>query len=198
MIKESCKVVAIEHLTLDGVYQAPARIDEDVRDGFKHGGWSKAGNDPKMQEVIGKQMSGGWSLLAGRTTYEDLYEAWPIRQPASPMTQALTSVKKFVACHDSNYKLSWENSTILAGEASETVAKLKKEHGKTLVIFGSGMLVRSLMQHGLVDEFVLMIHPLVLGEGRRLFDNETLFTNFNLTNAVNTNTGVIIATYLQK
>jgi dihydrofolate reductase len=198
MAKESCKVVAIEHLTLDGVYQAPARHDEDTRDGFKNGGWAMAGNDPKMQEVIGKYMGDGWSLLAGSTTYEDLYEGWPKRQPSSPMTQALTSVQKFVACHDSNYKLPWENSTLLAGDATGTVAKLKKEHDKTLVIFGSGVLVRSLMQHSLIDEFVLMIHPLVLGEGCRFFDDKTPFTKFKLTGVVTTDTGVMVATYLQK
>lgn len=198
MAKKSCKVVAIEHLTLDGVYQAPGRSDEDIRDGFKHGGWAMAGDDPKIQEVIGKCMGGGWSLLVGRTTYEDLYEGWPIRQPSSPMTQALTSVQKFVTCHDFNYKLPWENSTLLTGDATETVANLKEEHDKTLVIFGSGVLVRSLMQRELVDEFVLMIHPLVLGEGHRFFGDKNLFTKFKLADAITTETGVMVATYLQK
>jgi len=195
MAKGSCRIVAIEHLTLDGVYQAPARADEDTRDGFKHGGWAMAGNDPKMQEVIGTYMSGGWSLLAGKTTYEDLYEGWPVRQPSSPMTQALTSVHKFVASHDSHYKLPWQNSTLLAGEATETVAELKKNHDKALIIFGSGVLVRSLMQRGLVDELVLMIHPLVLGEGRRFFDNGAPLTKLISAGEVTTDGGVIIATY---
>jgi len=187
--------VAIEHVTLDGVYQAPARADEDTRDNFKHGGWSNPGNHPKMQEVIGKYMTGGWSLLAGKKTYEDLYEGWPVRQPQSPMTQALTSVQKFVASHDPNYPLPWLHSTLLAGNATETVAQLKNEHDKTLVIFGSGVLVRSLMQPGLIDELVLMIHPLVLGEGHRFFDKETPFTKLKLADQITTDTGVIIATY---
>jgi dihydrofolate reductase len=113
-----CKVVAIEHLTLDSVYQAPARPDEDTRDGFKHGGWSNDGNDPRMQEIISKYMVGGWSLLVGKTTYEDLYDAWAVNQPSSPMTKALTSVQKFVASHDSNYKLQWENSVLIADDAT--------------------------------------------------------------------------------
>jgi len=195
MTSESCKVVAIEHLTLDGVYQAPARQDEDARDGFQYGGWSIAGSDLKMQETIGGYMVGGWSLLAGRTTYEDLFEGWSVRQPSSPMTKALTNVRKFVACHDSNVQLPWENSTLLAGEATEAVAKLKKEHDKTLVVFGSGILVRSLMKHDLVDEFVLMFHPLVLGKGRRFFDQDTPFTKFKLASESMTNTGVVVAKY---
>jgi len=189
------KVVAIEHLTLDGVYQAPARQDEDVRDGFQYGGWSIASSDPKMQETIGNYIAGGWSLLAGRVTYEDLFEGWSVRQPSSPMTKALTNVQKFVACHDSDAQLPWENSTLLAGEATEAVAKLKKEHDKTLVVFGSGMLVRSLMKHDLVDEFVLMFHPLVLGKGRRFFDEDTPFTKFKLASESMTNTGVVVAIY---
>ncbi|HXS37906.1 MAG TPA: dihydrofolate reductase family protein [Flavipsychrobacter sp.] len=194
MANGSCKVVAIEHITLDGVYQSPARPDEDARDGFKYGGWSIAGNDPQMQTVIGKYMGDGWSLLVGRTTYEGIYEGWSVRQPSSPMTQALTSVQKFVASHDPNYKLAWENSTLLAGDAAQAVARLKKEHDKTLIIFGSGVLVRSLMQNSLVDELVLMIHPLVLGEGYRLFDGAS-FAKPRLTDNIVTHSGVIIGTY---
>jgi dihydrofolate reductase len=180
MEKESCKVVAIEHLTLDGIYQAPARPDEDNRDGFPHGGWSVAGDDLKMQEIISKYMVGGWSLLVGRITYEDLFEGWPTRQPSSPMTRALTSVQKFVVCRESSYKLPWENSVLLPGEATETVAKLKKEHNKPLIIFGSGL---------------LMIHPLVLGQGRRFFHEATPFTKLKLTCQTTTETGVMIANY---
>lgn len=197
MAQDSCKVVAIEHLTLDGVYQAPARADEDSRGGFKHGGWAMAREDQKMQQVIGRYMSSGWSLLVGRTTYEDLYEGWPTRQPAHPMTQALTGVQKFVTCHDTHYKLPWENSTLLAGEASQTVAKLKEEHDKTLIIFGSGVLVRSLMERKLVDEFLLMIHPVVLSEGYRFFGEKTPFTEFKLADVVTGDTGIMAAMYRQ-
>jgi dihydrofolate reductase len=189
-----CKVIAIEHLTLDGVYQAPARSDEDTRGGFDHGGWSLAANHAKMQDVVGKQIANGWSLLAGQTTYEDLYEGWHVRQPSHPMTKALTNAQKFVASHDPHYKLVWENSTLLEGDAADAVAKLKEEYDKNLVIFGSGVLVRSLMERGLVDTFVLMIHPLVLGKGRRFFDDAPL-TKFTLVDEVTTETGVMLATY---
>jgi len=90
------KVVAIEHLTLDGVMQGPARPDEDRRGNFEHGGWGTAGNDPLMQKVIGERMGRSWSLLVGRITYEDLYGYWP-KQPSNPMTDALNRVEKFVA-----------------------------------------------------------------------------------------------------
>jgi dihydrofolate reductase len=190
----NCKVVAVEHMSLDGVYQAPGRSDEDSRGNFKHGGWSAPGDDPKLQQVISKYMTGGWSLVAGRTTYEHLYEAWHVRQPTHPMTQALTNVEKFVATRDRGYQLPWENSTLLAGDAGETVAKLKAAHDKTLVIFGSGVLVRSLMEHELIDELLLMIHPVVLGDGLRFFADAP-FTKFALADELTTGTGVVVSTY---
>jgi len=188
------KIVAIEHVTLDGVYQAPARADEDTRDGFTHGGWSLSGDDPKMQQVIGSCMSGGWSLLVGRTTYEDLYEGWQMRQPSNPMTKALRNTAKFVVTRQAECALPWENSKRLSGEGSETVAKLKREHEKNLIVFGSGVLVRSLMRSALVDELVLMIHPLVLGTGRRFFEEASL-AKMTLLNEIATESGVIVATY---
>ena len=187
------KVVAIEHLTLDGVYQGPARPDEDTRDGFEYGGWAMAGNDPAMQKVIGSAMGSAWSLLVGHTTYEDLYGFWP-KQPSNPMTDALNKVEKFVAS-TTQIELPWQNSTLLKGDVADAVSKLKQEHNKTLVIFGSGILVQSLMRRDLIDEYVLMIHPLVLGKGRRLFLDGSPFTKLKLVDSVTTNTGVIVATY---
>jgi dihydrofolate reductase len=195
MGKEPCRVIAVEHLSLDGVYQAPARSDEDTRNGFSHGGWAASGDDPEMQSVIGKYMAGGWSLLVGRTTYEDLFEGWPVRQPTSPMTKALTGVQKFVASRNADYRLPWENSTLLRGDAGDAVTRLKKDHKGDLVIFGSGVLVRSLMRAGAVDELVLMIHPLVLGEGFRLFDADSGFAKLSLCDSVPTKSGVLIAIY---
>ncbi|MBZ9761550.1 dihydrofolate reductase family protein [Mesorhizobium sp. CA8] len=189
------RIVAIEHLTLDGVFQAPARADEDTRNGFEHGGWGIPGSDPKMQEVIGRAMAGGWSLLAGRTTYEDLHEGWAVRQPANPMTRALTGAQKFVASHDAAYQARWENSTLLTGDTAEAVRELKQGHDKTLVMFGSGKLLRALMRHGLVDELVLMVHPLVLGAGSRLFEPGQGPSTLKLSGQIATATGVAILTY---
>jgi dihydrofolate reductase len=189
------KVVTIEHLTLDGVMQGPARPDEDRRDGFEYGGWAAARNDPAMQKVTGARMGSSWSLLVGRTTYEDFASFWPNQPKPNPFTEALNNVEKFVASTTLTEPLPWQNSTLLKGDAADVVAKLKKDHDKTLVIFGSGVLVQSLMRRDLIDEYVLQIHPLVLGKGRRLFPDGSPLTNFSLVDSVTTGTGVIIATY---
>ncbi len=188
------KVVVIEHLTLDGVMQGPGRPDEDRRDGFEYGGWAAARSDPLMQQVMGAHMGNAWSLLTGRITYEALYDFWP-KQPSNPMTDALNNVEKFVAPTSLAEPLPWQNSTLLKGDAAAAVATLKQEHEKTLVIFVSGMLVQSLMRRDLIDEYVLQIHPLVLGTGRRLFPDGSPLTNLSLVDTVTTGTGVIIATY---
>jgi len=194
MASEPCKVIVINHLTLDGVYQAPAREDEDTRGGFAHGGWAKAGDDPELQGAIGKYMAHGWSLLVGSTTYADLYEGWHVRQPDHPMTRALTDVQKFVTSRDPHHPLPWKHSTLLAGDAAVTVGKLKAEHDKPLVVFGSGVLVRALMERQLVDELVLMIHPLILGTGRRFFDAAPR-SRLTLADQRTTRGGLILATY---
>ena len=189
------KVVVIEHLTLDGVMQGPARPDEDRRDGFEYGGWGAAAYDPAMQKVIGARMGSSWSLLVGRTTYEDFAKVWPNQPQPNPFTEALNNAEKFVASTTLAEPLPWQNSTLLKVDATDAVAKLKKDHDKTLVIFGSGVLVQSLMRRDLIDEYVLQIHPLVLGKGRRLFPNGSPLTKFSLVDSVTTGTGVIIATY---
>ena len=189
------KVVAIEHVTLDGVMQAPGRPDEDTRDGFEYGGWARAGNDPAMINAIGARMGDAWSLLVGRTTYEDFAEVWP-KRPPNPFTDALNAVQKFVASTTLTEPLPWQNSMLLKGDAADAVAELKTKHDKTLVIFGSGKLVQSLMRRKLIDEFVLQIHPLVLGKGRRLFSDGSSFTNLSLVDSVTISTGVIVATYV--
>ncbi len=189
------KVMVIEHLTLDGVMQGPARPDEDRRDGFEYGGWGVAGNDPLMQQVLGARMGGSWSLLVGRITYEDLYGFWPKQPKPNPMSEALNNVEKFVASTTLTEPLPWQNSTLLKGDVADAVATLEAEHGKTLVVFGSGELVQSLMRRDLIDEYVLQIHPLVLGTGRHLFPDGSPLTKLNLVDAVTTATGVIIATY---
>ena len=189
------RVIAIEHLTLDGVYQAPARTDEDERGGFRHGGWSTATDAPETtQGAISKYMSAGWRLLVGRTTYEDLYEGWQVRQPGHPMTKALANVQKLVATRSSTYEPVWQNSTLLKGDAAEAVAALKAQAGTPLIIFGSGVLVRALMTRKLVDEVLLMIHPVILGQGLRLFA-DAASTNLDLVSAVTAATGLLVATY---
>ena len=188
-------VIVIEHLTLDGVMQAPGHADEDPRDGFEHGGWATQRQDPAMQEAMGARMSSAWSLLAGRTTYERFADYWPKQEP-NPFTEALNSVQKYVASTTLSEPLPWQNSTLLEGDVADAVAGLKRELGENLVVFGSGVLVRSLMPRELVDELVLLIHPLVLGSGRRLFpETGSSPAAFDLIDSATTGTGVLIATY---
>jgi len=182
----------IEHVTLDGVMQAPGRADEDQRDGFEHGGWAHARVDEVMGRVMGEGMARGGALLFGRRTYEDFFSFWPT-QTDNPYTDVLDNTLKYVASRSLKEPLPWRNSTLLHGDAAEAVAKLKE--GDDLGVLGSGQLVRSLMQRGVVDEFVLMTHPLVLGTGRRLFADGGAFAELRLTDTTTTTTGVVIAKY---
>jgi dihydrofolate reductase len=188
------KIVVNMHLTLDGVMQAPGRPDEDRRGGFEHGGWALPNNDEVMGRVLGEGMARGGSLLLGRRTYEDFYGFWP-NQTDNPFTEVLNTIEKYVASTTLAEPLPWSNATLLQGDAAEAVARLKEQPGPDLVILGSGDLVHSLRRRNLVDAYVLMIHPLVLGSGRRLFPAGSPPTTLRLVNSVTTTTGVLIATY---
>jgi len=188
------KIVLNISLTLDGVMQAPGRPDEDRRGGFQHGGWARAYKDPVMMEAMGKGMAQGADLLFGRRTYEDFFAVWPGRQD-NPFTAVLDNSRKYVASRTLREPLPWQNSTLLSGEAAETVARLKEQPGKDLVVLGSGDLLQTLARHGLVDVYVLLIHPLLLGRGRRLFGDDAPCTALRLVDSVTTTTGVVIATY---
>jgi dihydrofolate reductase len=188
------KVVVFTSLTLDGVMQAPGRSDEDRRGGFEHGGWALPYNDAVMGRMMGEGMAQGGPLLLGRRTYEDFYGYWP-HQTDNPFTEVLNKTRKYVASTTLQEPLPWSNSTLLAGDAAEAVAGLKQQPGKNLTVLGSGELVQSLRRHDLVDEYVLLIHPLVLGSGRRLFPDGSPFAAPRLVDSVTTTTGVLIATY---
>ena len=188
------RVVVTNNLTLDGVMQAPARPDEDVRCGFTHGGWALPYNDAVMGRVMGEGMAKGGALLLGRRTYEDFYAVWPSRTD-NPYTEVLNNSQKYVASTTLREPLPWRNSTLLTGNAADAVAALKEQPGKDIVVLGSGELAQSLMRRNLIDEYVLLIHPLILGSGRRLFADGASFTALRLVNTVTTTTGVVIATY---
>ena len=188
------KLSIVESVTLDGVMQAPGRPDEDRRGGFEHGGWAAPYNDETMGREMAKGM-GSTSLLLGRRTYEQFYGFWPKQTDSNPFTDVLNNAPKYVASTTLDEPLPWQNSTLLDGDARESVAALKAEPGDDLVVLGSGELVHALMQRGLIDEFVLMIHPLVLGTGRRLFHDDEQTAKLRLESTVPTPTGVIIATY---
>jgi dihydrofolate reductase len=188
------KVVVFTSLTLDGVMQAPGRPDEDQRGGFDRGGWAQPYNDPVMAQVAAKGMAQQGSLLLGRRTYEDFFSFWP-QQPDNPFTEALDNTRKYVASTTLDEPLPWRNSTLLKGDAADAVAELKRQSDEDLTVLGSGELVQSLRRRDLIDEYMLLIHPLVLGAGRKLFPDGGPPAELRLADTVTTTTGVIIATY---
>ncbi len=188
------KIIVFMSLTLDGVMQAPGRPDEDRRGGFKHGGWATPYADPVMGSKAGESMAHTGGLLLGRRTYEDFYAVWPNRTD-NPYTTVLNNTQKYVASTTLKEPLPWVNSTLLKGDVAEAVARLKEQPGNDFVILGSGVLVQFLMRRNLVDEYILLIHPLVLGSGRRLFVDSDEIAALRLVDAKTTTTGVVIATY---
>jgi dihydrofolate reductase len=185
------KVIAFTNVTLDGVMQAPAHPDEDTRDGFIHGGW--AAPFGAMQEA-GDVLADVGAVLFGRWTYESFYAAWG-NQSDNPFTTFFNTMPKYVASTTLEAPLIWMNSTLLTGDLAHTVGRIKDTQDKHIVIFGSGVLLQSLMQSNLVDEYVLLIHPLVLGSGRRLFTTGGATATLRLGNSKTTSNGVIIARY---
>jgi dihydrofolate reductase len=187
-------ITVFNSVTLDGVMQAPGRPDEDRRGGFTHGGWAVSYADPVMAAVAGEGMARGGGMLFGRRTYEDFYSVWPNRTD-NPFTEVLNRSQKYVASRTLAEPLPWINSTLLTGDAAQAVSKLKAEPGDDLVILGSGELIRSLLPHNLIDRYILLIHPLVLGSGTRMFADEGALHALRLVDNKTTSTGVIIATY---
>ncbi len=186
------KVIVMNGLTLDGVMQGPGRPDEDTRDGFAHGGWAAPYSDEAMAAKMGERMGEGRAFLFGRRTYEDLLTSWNAQ--GGPFKEALNNARKYVASSSPSTRLDWPNSTLLHGDIPAAVADLKESSGTNLVIMGSGVLIGSLMAADLIDEYLLMIHPLVLGTGRRLFGGSAQ-ASLRLVDSIATSTGVLIATY---
>lgn len=182
-------------LTLDGVMQGPGRPDEDRRGGFEHGGWAPPYQDEVMGTASAEGMAETEALLFGRRTYEDFYGYWPNQTEPNPFTAMLNNVQKYVVSTTLEEPLPWSNSTLLNGDAAESVARLRDQPGGDIVILGSGELIRSLMRHHLIDQYTLLIHPLMLGTGRRLFPDDGSAASLQLVDTVTTTTGVIMATY---
>jgi dihydrofolate reductase len=186
------KVVVINHVTLDGVMQGPGRRDEDTRSGFAHGGWAFPRGDDAIVAKAGERMGGDRAFLFGRRTYEQLLASWNAQ--GGPFKDALNNTQKYVASHSPTTRLEWPNSTLLDGDVPAAVAELQQASSGNLVIMGSGELIAALMAADLIDEYLLMIHPLVLGTGRRLFP-EGSRASLRLTDSVITTKGVLMATY---
>ena len=188
-------IEVVNHVTLDGVMQAPADPDEDRRGGFEHGGWASEYSDQVQGEYMGARMGrGGGALLFGRWTYEKMRSAWSQQPEDNPVRQVLERNTKYVVSR-SDRPVEWVNSELLTGDAAQTVADLKARTEGNLVILGSAELIHALLPHGLIDAFLLTIHPLVLGSGKRLFPDEGAPARFRLAESIPTTTGVMIARY---
>ncbi|WP_433665734.1 dihydrofolate reductase family protein [Nocardia sp. CA-136227] len=189
------KVNATLSVTLDGVVQGLGRPDEDTRGGFTHGGWGGKYNDEVMAAEMGKGMAEPTDMLFGHRTWTDFITAWATRTDDNPFTTHMNAATKYVCSRTLVNADAWQNSILLSGDAAETVAKLVTEDGRDLTIIGSASLVRDLHAAGLVDSYTLLIHPLTLGTGTRLFEGNAPLTEFELTSSVTTTKGVIIAHY---
>jgi dihydrofolate reductase len=189
------RIVVVNNVSLDGVMQAPARPDEDTSGGFTRGGWAVPYNDDVMGKAMAEHMTREGALLFGRRTYEDFFAVWPNRPQPNPFTDVLNRRRKYVASRTLTEPLPWQNSTLLAGDAATAVAELKAQPGDDIAVLGSGNLIGTLVRHDLVDEFLLLIHPVVLGAGRRLFPDDGPSVPLTLVDSVTTTTGVIIAMY---
>jgi len=187
------RVLVVNHVSLDGVLQGPGRPDEDNRGGFRYGGWAEQDNAPAMRATMGERMGQDFSWLFGRRSYDDMLTHW--NRIGVPFKDGLTQTRKYVASSNPDAELPWPNSTLLSGDVPAQVASLRKQPGGNLVIMGSGQLIRSLLANSLVDEILLMIHPIVLGSGHRLFGPDDEAHRMRLVACTPTASGVLMAIY---
>jgi dihydrofolate reductase len=187
------KIIVFNSVTLDCVMQAPGRPDEDRRGGFTHGGWGAPYADEESGKLAAESMHSTGAMLLGRRTYEDLLPHW--NKAGGPFKDMLNNIPKYVASTTLKEPLPWPNSSLLSGELTKAVAALRRKDGKDIVVLGSGDVVRKLLAKQLIDELILLIHPLVLGDGQRLFDDGVPGAVFELADTRTTTTGVIAATY---
>jgi dihydrofolate reductase len=188
----------MNHVTVDGVMQGPGRPDEDTRGGFTQGGWAQRSTEPgdAAGRAMGERMAAGGGLtgwLFGRWTYEQLLSHWN-SQPDNPFVTSLNDTHKYVVSASPSTTLQWPNSTLISGDVHGAIRSLKARCTGVLAIMGSGQLVGSLMADNLIDEYLLMIHPLVLGHGQRLFSS-AVELKLRLTSSDATSTGLVIAIY---
>jgi len=185
------KLIVFTNLTLDGVMQGPGRREEDTRGNFQYGGW---GEPYAAMSEAGESTPNFGSLLLGRRTYEDFYNYWN-KQTGNPFAEALSKMQKYVVSTTLKEPLAWSNSALLKGEVIEAVAELKTKEAKDIVVMGSGELIQALRKDNLVDRYVLLIHPLVLGSGRHLFTEGSALTALHLVSVKATPHEVIVAVY---
>jgi len=188
------KLVVTTFVTLDGVMQGPGGPSEDPRNGFQHGGWNAVLWDDEMGELAVGQTNQADALLLGRRTYEIFAAHWPRVPESDPIAAKLNAMPKFVASTTLD-TAEWQNSTVLKGQVADEVAKLKDQPGGDIQVIGSGNLIQTLLKHDLVDEFVLWVWPVVLGDGYRLFADGTIPKALKLVDTKVSSTGVAIHRY---
>ena len=185
------KIIVLEHISLDGVIQAPGGPEEDTSGGFALGGWIGPYADKIVGTALRKQMNSSFDLLLGRKTFDIWEPYWPKHADAWPGASTAT---KYIASNTLTSS-EWQPSVFLNGDVAEKVAKLKEQTGPDLHVWGSGQLLQTLIKHDLVDTFWLMIYPITLGSGKRLFDDGTLPAAFKLTESIVGSNGVIVVNY---
>jgi len=181
-------------VTLDGVGQAPGEPDEDRDGGFTHGGWQAPLLDKAFGQVMFEQATSMDALLLGRKTYEIFAAHWPYAPKDDPIAPKLNAMPKYVASRRLK-KVDWNNSTLLGEPVPQQVAKLKSEGEGLVLMFGSGELIRTLLEHELIDELRLWVFPLLLGKGKRMFAAESAPAGLKLAQAKSFSTGVVLQRY---
>jgi dihydrofolate reductase len=191
------RLVVSDFMSLDGVVQAPGGVEEDTDGGFRHGSWSMPYFDPEaMGATIGTAMASTEALLFGRRTYLTMAGAWPDRA-GDPFADRMNEITKYVASRTlSASDVTWSNTTLLpADTALDEVRRLKATEGGDIQVMGSAALARALIAAGLVDEYLLMIEPILLGGGKRLFPDDGQARPLQLVSTTTASTGVVICTY---
>jgi dihydrofolate reductase len=184
----------VEFLSLDGVLQSPGAADEDTEGGFRHGGWQRPYFDDVLAASAAKGMAATDAYLFGRKTYEKMAAFWPTAPPDDPYGQHLNSTRKYVASRTLD-SVDWQHSELIQGDVVDEVAKLKAQSGGNIAVLGSGDLVQTLTAHDLVDEYYLVVFPIVLGSGKRLFRRSEDAMTLQLVDSKTTSTGGLILTY---
>lgn len=185
------KIIVLEHITLDGIIQSPGGQDEDTSGGFTYGGWITEYSDETLVTLLRKQMNMDFDLLLGRKTFEIWESYWPKHGDIWPMVNKAT---KYVATNTMTTS-DWEPSVFLSGNITEKVTKIKQQQGPDLHVWGSGDLIQTLFKHDLVDVLWLVIYPITLGCGKRLFADGTIPIEFKIIESNVTPNGVIIVRY---
>jgi dihydrofolate reductase len=189
------KIVVLSFISLDGVMQAPGGSEEDRAEGFKFGGWTFPYFDEESGKLMDQQISGEFDLLLGRKTYDIFAPYWPAQdEKTNPVAGPFNKAKKYVVSNGSP-ELSWENSELITGDVVARLKELKESDGPVLQVHGSSKLVQTLLQNDLVDELWLKTFPVILGKGKRLFDDAAVPHTWELTYSLVTPSGVIFANY---